>query len=46
MDIESQNKELLKNNKKLDNFVRKICLCLGWSFVIFLFLYTIFTYIK
>jgi hypothetical protein len=43
MDIESQNKELLrKNNEKLDELCNKICLCLGWSFVLFLLLYSIF----
>ena len=41
MDIESQNKELLrKNNEKLDELCKKICLCMGWSLVLFLFLYS------
>ena len=47
MDIESQNKELLrKNNEKLDGLCKKICLCMGWSLVLFLFLYSFFTSIN
>ena len=47
MDIESQNKELIrKNNEELDGLCKKICIPIGWSLVIFLFLYSICTYIN
>ena len=47
MDIESQNKELLrKNNEKLDELCKKICLFMGLSLVLFLFLYSFFTSIN
>ena len=43
MDIESQNKELLrKNNEKLDELCKKICVPIGWCIVFLLFLYAFF----
>lgn len=46
MDIESQeirNKELLKkNNEELDKLCNKICLCIGWSLVFALIIYSLF----
>ena len=41
-DIEKQNQEALrKNNEKLDKLCKNICLIIGWSLVICLFLYII-----
>ena len=40
MDIESQNRELLrKNNEELDKLCGKICLCIGWSLVLLIFVF-------
>lgn len=40
---EIRNQELLrKNNEKLDELCKNICLIIGWSLVICLFIYIIF----
>ena len=40
---EIRNQELLrKNNEKLDELCKNICLIIGWSLVICLFMYIIF----
>ena len=40
---EIRNQELLrKNNEKLDELCKNICLIIGWSMVICLFMYIIF----
>ena len=42
-DIEKQNREesLKKNNEKLDKLCKNICLIIGWSLVLCIFLYII-----
>ena len=42
-DIEKQNREeaLKKNNEKLDELCKNICLIIGWSLVLCIFLYII-----
>ena len=51
-DIEAQKEEkeiqriaLQKNNEELDRICNKICLCIGWSLVLFLFCWAIYLYL-
>ena len=43
--IEQQRIALQKNNEELDRICNKICLCIGWSLVLFLFCWAIYLWI-
>jgi hypothetical protein len=38
--------QLKQNNEELDRICNKICLCIGWSGVLFLIIYVVYIIVK